>query len=505
MTVVAVCPAGAAVIRRVVGPDDPAPGVPGATFETADYPEFDPQGNIRFPGRIHAPLVTSANNQGFWRQNVVDGRIELLARIAAPLPGGVEGETIKSWAAFGSGLAMVSLTGPTVDASRDVALVDLRAETARTLVRDGQPAPDMKPGTQLNYHDFAQSDSKENNVIFSAQLIGPGVTVENDAGVWVHNGKGLRQVVREGDLPPGLSTPFYEFTAKNVDSLGRASFVGHFYGADPKSRLYNNGLYAERNGEIDELLRTSAQAPGLASGIEIKRIDYPRMNIHGHLTAPVELSGASVNDDNDRAVYVERGNGVELLLREGEPVPGLPNLIWDGSEGYYGARPEALVSVRNASNEEWQLLDTGWQQVASPPQHGDPAPGTATEFSHIWWTRANAQGQRVYAAELNNDDENPNNDAGIWAEDETGVLQLVVREGDRIETRPGLFETIDFDSLHSELRGFNDRGEILFTSQGGVYLATLNPVPESASIVLLIVGAAPLAFFVVRRRRPRNV
>ena len=225
------------------------------------------------------------------------------------------------------------------------------------------------------------------------------------------------------------------------------------------------------------------------------------MTAQGHLTVHVELSGASVKVGNDRAVYGERGNGLELLLREGEPVSGLPDLIWNGSEGNFGIRPDALVSVRNAANEEWQLLDTGWQQIAAPPQHGDGAPGTSTKFTHVWWTRANSQGQRVYIAELENDDDNPNNDAGIWAEDETGVLQLVVREGETIETKPGNFETISFDTLHSELRGFNDRSEILFTSQGSVYVATVHSIPEPASIGLAIVGAAAFVVISIRRRR----
>ena len=501
LTCVVICPGHAAVIRRVVGPADAVPGVPGATFETADSPEFDSQGNIRFLGRIGGPQITWTNSQGFWRQNAADGQVELLTRITSPLPGGADGETIKSWAAWGNGLALVNLTGPTVDADRDLALIDLRSATASTLVREGQPVPGMKSGARFeSMIELGQSDSTESNVVFAAQLVGPDITVENDSGLWVHSSKGFRQVVREGDLPPGLSSPFYEFTAKNVDSLGRAAFVGHFYGADPKSRLNDNGLYAERNGRIEELLRTSAQAPGLASGIAIDYIGYPRMNSGGQITVHAELSGAGVNTDNDQAVYVERGNGVELLLRKGEPVAGLPDLIWDGSEGYFGTRADALVSVRAATNEEWQLLATGWRQVTPPPQHGDPAPGTAAEFSYVWWTRANARGQRVYIAELANDDDNPNNDAGIWAEDETGALQLVVREGDTIETKPGLFETISFDSLHSELRGFNDRGEILFTSQGGVYVATLNPVPEPSSVVLSIFSAALVAFFAVRRR-----
>ena len=342
-------PTRAAVIRRVAGPGDTVPGVSGATFQTADHPEFDRQGNIRFLGRISSPEITWANSEGFWRQNAADGRIELLTRITAPLPGGVDGETIKSWAAFGNGLALVTLTGPTVDANRDLALVDLRSETASTLVREAQPVPGMKPGTRFeSMIELGQSDSTESNVVFSAQLVGPGITVENDSGLWAHNSKGLRQVVREGDLPPGGSSPFYEFTAKNVDSLGRAAFIGHFYGVDPKARLFENGLYAERHGEIEELLRTSAQAPGLASSIQINRIDYPRMNAGGHLTVHVELSGAGVNADNDQAVFVDRGNGVELLLREGEPVPGLPDLIWNGSEGYSGTRADALVSVRLA-------------------------------------------------------------------------------------------------------------------------------------------------------------
>ena len=115
------------------------------------------------------PQITWLNNQGFWRHDVKSRRIDLLARNAAPLPGAVFGETIKSWAAFGDGLALVSLTGPTVDASRDMALVDLRSETASTLARDGQVAPGMGPGTRFDYVDFGQSDRNEKNVVFSAR------------------------------------------------------------------------------------------------------------------------------------------------------------------------------------------------------------------------------------------------------------------------------------------------------------------------------------------------
>ncbi len=132
---------------------------------------------------------------------------------------------------------------------------------------------------------------------------------------------------------------------------------------------------------------------------------------------------------------------------------------------------------------------------------GGSGAGTLATFTSINWSRANSRGQRVYFAELQNDDDNTNNDRGIWADDVNGELQLVIREGDVVETKLGVFEPIDLDNLYLELRGFNEQGEVLFTAHDGVYLATLSPVPEPATVVFALIGGFVLTWIRLLRRR----
>ncbi|MEX2138210.1 MAG: hypothetical protein WD894_03035 [Pirellulales bacterium] len=86
-------------------------------------------------------------------------------------------------------------------------------------------------------------------------------------------------------------------------------------------------------------------------------------------------------------------------------------------------------------------------------------------------------------------------DSGIWADDQNGLLQLVMRDGDLVETTPGMFAALD----RWELIDFNDRGEVLIRGVVdnfiGVYVATPNPIPEPAGVVLAMaaIGMVVLA------------
>jgi hypothetical protein len=215
------------------------------------------------------------------------------------------------------------------------------------------------------------------------------------------------------------------------------------------------------------------------------------------------LSGPDIDHSNDRAIYGDRGNGIELLAREGDLVPGLPEVTWNGNEGWFSLQGSALLSIRNEAHDEWELLETGWQRVKPVLRGGEAAPGTTSTFADIGpYSRTNSFGRRAYLAQLRDDDSNWNNNVGIWAEDENGDLQLVIRAGDLIETRPGLFEPVVFDDVYSDLHGFNDHGQVLFTNHDGVYVATVSAIPEPATIVVAFVGMLVLIVAQLRRRIP---
>ncbi len=174
-------------------------------------------------------------------------------------------------------------------------------------------------------------------------------------------------------MAPGRLSRFREFTSKGIDVFGRAAFLGHVEIIDASVARYETGVYAERNGRLEEFLRDGTQAPGLPVGIQIKSNHQPRINSIGHVTMHVDLSGPEIGIGNDSAVYADRGNGVELIVREGDSIPGLTHLTWNGSEGHFATRRDSLMSARSETAEEWQLLSTAWERIRPDPRWGDPA------------------------------------------------------------------------------------------------------------------------------------
>jgi hypothetical protein len=82
----------------------------------------------------------------------------------------------------------------------------------------------------------------------------------------------------------------------------------------------------------------------------------------------------------------------------------------------------------------------------------------------------NDAGQVLFRAYLTGAGVNSDNDEGIWATDRSGVLQLIVREGDSLQVAPGdVREIEDLDFLapswdYGRPLGFNNKGEVAFSA-----------------------------------------
>jgi hypothetical protein len=104
-----------------------------------------------------------------------------------------------------------------------------------------------------------------------------------------------------------------------------------------------------------------------------------------------------------------------------------------------------------------------------------------------------------------------NDNLGIWAEDATGVLQLVVRTGSELEVAPNVFRVVtELDLLGAAAKigsGFNDFGQIAFIANfsdgsSGIFVSNRVAVPEPDSSQLVIVLA--LAVYTKKSRCRRN-
>jgi hypothetical protein len=213
-----------------------------------------------------------------------------------------------------------------------------------------------------------------------------------------------------------------------------------------------------------------------------------------------------VNTANDEAVYGDRGKGLELLARRGQPVPGLSEV----TDWYFPLQqPNHVILTLQAGPHEWHFTETSWIRGVSRPRHGDPAPGTSTTVAAVD-ALENSLGRMALKGWLNDDETGKNWHAGgIWAEDQNGSLQLVLKNGDLVETQPGLFTPVRMDDW--QIADFNDRGEVLLEARidgaEGVFVATVDAVPEPGTWALGIVAVATtlLAAFCADRRHNRHL
>jgi hypothetical protein len=474
--------------------------VSGAVFESIAWPGFDYQGNITIDGIISDPPNGLVNRYGTWSE--ANGHLQLRLMEDDPLPEGTNAQRIDFWYTPSTDRDWINPTlyGPSVDATNDIAWIVFEPESARTIVRTGQPAPGMPAGTIIHSLGYHKGNGGTKNFYFDARLVGPGINVDNDESLWVDSRSGIRKVVQEGYISPGGSQAIRTFRSVDVDANGNAAFVAELDSFNPHNDR-DTAAYVERGQIIHEVLRSGSQAPGLPPGVVIESITLAHVAPDGSILFPVSLSGSAVDPSNDEALYADRGNGAELVARTGDPALDVPNARW--LEFAFQYPTEAIVGIASGIGD-LRYTGSDWSRQVWPVR-GQPAPGTSNKFGFTMDAVANALGQLAVEARFD-DEHGISSEGGFWAEDSNGNLQLLLLSGDLVETRAGEFTAVDMSSW--DIADFNERGEVLLRAnidgKVSAYVARLEAVPEPATIVLAVVGVAAIAFASRRMRRGKQ-
>lgn len=191
-------------LQNVVLLGDPAAG----TSEGIYYKQFsaltkNSRGEIAFLGRLGGLGTYSTNDRGVWSESG-DLGIALVARSgeqAEHLPSGVYYERFYGLAKNASGKTVFSsiLTGHDVIERNNRGIWSHDRSGEITLIaRTGESAPDTPLGA--NFGSLSNiSLNARGQVAFSARLIGPGIDIWNDTGIWAQTPNGtLRLIAREG-------------------------------------------------------------------------------------------------------------------------------------------------------------------------------------------------------------------------------------------------------------------------------------------------------------------
>ena len=263
----------------------PAPGTPEgvvfAGFVSTDprtpVPMVDEQGRVLFFAFLAGPGVDATNGHGLWTS--AGAGAALVARAGDPAPGtgvnfqGLPNAEVPVGFDISDGLGRIpaTLTGASVDVFNDDGFWQGDAATLELVLREGEPAP----GTGATFFTPGLVEANAAATLFASRLRGPGITDANDETIWSRRDAGLVLHAREGNPAPGTNVRF------GPGSIGAGPSVFPF---------------ADQNGAGVLLLRGN-------------------------------LSGNQVDAFNDEALFIDRGNGLQLYLREGAPAPGAGNQV----------------------------------------------------------------------------------------------------------------------------------------------------------------------------------
>ncbi len=342
------------------------------------------------------------------------------------------------------------------------------------IARFGNQAPGTPVGARFDSFIGVSAFNDLGQYFFGGELVrGPSGNIgsSNDTGIWFYQGGTLSLFARENTQAPGVPVgavwdELQTFALQGLNSSGQLALVGRLKtGAGGVTTNDNEGIWAHRGGSFSLIVREGDQAPGVPLGTNFGNLslgfaDGLVINESGQLAFTAGLQGAGVTLANDIAMWSEGGGSLELIAREGSQAPGTPA----------GAMFDNL--------DEPAFSDTSRVAFTSLLKVG---PGGVTTST----------------------------DRGIWAQNELGELELIVREGQVIEVLPGDFRrvvTLSFDNEH----GFNDQGDLVFRAsfknnpQGtqfvnGVFV-TNGPafLPEPSALLLTLI--AGVGFFAKRRR-----
>ncbi len=406
---------------------------------------------IAFIGTVSGGAVKAKNDHGIWT-NAGDGQLRLVARegaIAAGLPA--------KFAAFKS-----------VALSASFAPANSVAAAGRT------------------------------DVAFVARLHGAGVTRENDEGLWIHESTSstdgsLKLALRKGQklaLRNGASKRVKSFVALTANS----GTPGHGHGAVPGGVavrvLFADGTQAlvrvAANGVMDDVAITG----DAIAGAGLVKFGLPAQNTNGDTLTTVLLAGRKKNS----ALFVASAeNSTAITAREGDAATGMANAIFtsfksgvindDRNTAFIANAKGRGVSTGNNSGLWFKTPSVAPALIA---REGAQPPGIADGAR---WKRfkslalPDAAHGPVFLADLvipaagrpNPALINPTNDTGVWAVDSTGVLRLMVREGDVLAGTASPVRALtllgNVGGSPAQKRSYNANAEI-------VYRATLSDGSE---------------------------
>jgi hypothetical protein len=522
---------GSQMIRTVAVSRQSVPGVPGnVTFDRFSVPLLNASGEIAF-----AASLTGSNiwrDSGIWAGDPESLSVVMRAGDQAfGLPDGVryngffdvtsvsEGKLVFN--SNGQVAFIASLTGSGVNSSNDYGIWSGAIGASRLVFRAGDQIPGTLPG--VTFGEIGElTVNSSGQMAFQSRLQGSGITGWNSEGIWSEGPGALSLIARTGDQAPGLPPGvFYSGLGSEpvINTSGHVAFQAGLNGSHPEfSNNFSSikSVWTDRLGSPTLVARGGELAPDTTNGVVFDWVgwDAPAVLNSADRTAfSASLQGEGISDVNDHGIWSDRLGAVSVVVRAGDAAPIAPGGVTFG--GVFEPVMNSAGAVTffsylagngvNSSNEK-SIWSDGSGSLKLVAREGDQAPGLPPGVvfnSFESFTMINDAGQSAFGASFRGS----SSGYGIWAQDRSGRLQLIVRDGDQLEVAPGDWRTVESIDIefftHGDAYAFNALGQVAFRARFtdrsyGIFISNLATIPEPSSLMLL---ASPAVMLLAARSR----
>jgi hypothetical protein len=483
-------------VRTVALSGQPAPGTShqfgDLQFSGAEL-AVNSRGNIAFTGLRAGAHVETDNAEGLWAER--NGGLQLIAMGGEPVPG-----LNAQWFGMGSLVFNAAghvafhggLQGDEITPGSDSSVVWLDAGTPKLIARSGNATPIH--GLFHSFNGLALNES--GHLIFNGTFVGEDDPDQFEHGVWSTKTGVLAPVLLDGQPLPdggvvrlhyGFGYAFNEAHEISFSATGPASGTGK---AD-------SVIWTNAGGTLRPVLRTGDPAPGTSDTFG-HNIRSPRhdLNESGQLVFPFALSSSPSGLSS--GIWKNTQPGIQAVAIEDQPIEGTSVRVHNvyhsaeinnsGQTLFEGRVAEDLLDHRN----DEAIFTEKDGKLRLVVREGQPAPGINAVFDGAN-ARLNDLGQIVIHARVVGPDTPGAAKIGLWRDSGNGNLELLLLEGQQLSVAENDLRTI------SSIPGWaiSDNGYLAFRAtftdrSSGVFVTRMGVVPTPSSSALSLLAVATL-------------
>lgn len=464
---------------------DPAPGTNGA-FGFFKCPSINASGQVGVQGHF----VADSTDAGLWVGD--EHGLTLVARRGDAPPGFSDGTHYTSFAPFALILnddQRIAFQGSTDPNHLNDVVVTGYPGALQTLLHGSESAPQTEAGTTFGtignlFGGLFMNLSGQ--IAVYATLDGPSVTFDTARAIFTASAGGtITLAAREGMPVPDLTGEFANIGLPVLSNSGALSFAA--FAAVKNNGTFVSGTDALFLGPPGALRVAAQQRESSPAGSLFTLFSNPAVNGTGGVVfdSPLSATGEIADAHGDRALFAGIPGALQTVIRSGQTggsgikfTPGRNGVLTFG----FSLNDAGIVAtLASLSGPALGAGDVGTGLYVGKPgllqtavRTGQKAPGTMVEFAAAFSAELNERGAVAVLASLRGRGVTAANTYGLWC-GLPGKLQLVIREGDRLDLGVHGVKTVsginpsNSDSngtqRNGRARGFNEAGQIVFTAQ----------------------------------------